>query len=133
MRCTFPYGQKGEWQSGGATLVDAFTYVFHESDVGRVSSQISRGAPMTPRIFLRVELSKKSLPAELQWVGREPRRLVRESSLIMIKLPDNGKGVLKSGDWKVTLKNKSGNVEFLVGVDKDGTPTAATGYVRRTD
>lgn len=128
---TFPYGQTGVWESGGTMLSDEFLYVFHESENGRVTTRIPRGAPVRPRLLLHVEVPKKSLPARLQWPGRVARDLVKESSLIGVALPISERGVLEAGAWKLTLTTKTGTSEFVLGVDKDGTPTATTGYVRR--
>ena len=41
--------------------------------------------------------------------------------------------VLETGDWSVTLDTPSQSLEFLIGVDPDGSPTAASGTVRRAD
>jgi len=128
--CRFPYGQTGTWSSsGGAKLDDEFLYVFHESERGRVSARVPRGAPVRPALLLHVEIPAKELPATLQWAGREARRLVRPSSFLAVPLPASG-GVLATGDWSVALKTKSGETSFLIGVDPDGTPTATSGFVR---
>ncbi|MHC4451056.1 MAG: hypothetical protein ACYS0E_13125 [Planctomycetota bacterium] len=129
--CAFPYGQTGEWETGGDLLKDHFTYVFLEAQRTSVKARLSRGAPMRPRLLLSVEIPKKELPAVLVWEGREPRHLVRETSLIIVAFPISDRRVLETGDWKVTLQTKSVKHEFLIGLDKDGTPTAANGYVQR--
>jgi len=128
---TFPYGQTGEWESGGAMLSDEFLYVFLDAPLGRVTTRVPRGAPMRPRLLLHVELPKKSLPAQLQWPGRVARDLVKESSFIAVALPISDRGVLEAGAWKLKLTTKSGDAEFVLGVDRDGTPSATSGYVRR--
>ncbi|MHC4938310.1 MAG: hypothetical protein ACYTHK_05015 [Planctomycetota bacterium] len=129
--CRFPYGQTGEWESGGELLKDHFDYVFYEKNGIRVHARIPRGAPMRPRLLLNVEVPETDLPATFQWKGREPRRLTKSSSFIVVQLPINERKVLATGDWDVTLTTKSGKFDFLIGVDKDGTPTASSGYVQR--
>jgi len=130
LRCKFPYGQTGEWTSDGDVLNDQFEYVFLDSKLGRVTSRVPRGATMRPRLLLHVEVPKAELPARLVFFGRDPRELVRESSMIVVALPANEKGVLETGEWKVEMTTKAGSTEFLIGVDPDGTPAATNGYVR---
>ena len=107
-----------------------FVYTFFNGRGASVTSRIGRGAPMVPRLLLHITVPKKHLPAELQWEGREPHHLVKESSFILVALPQNDKHVLSTGDWNVVLRTAKGASNFLIGVDPDGTPVASTGFVR---
>ena len=55
----------------------------------------------------------------------------QENYVQALQLPISDRRVLQTGDWDVTLTTKSGKNDFLIGVDKDGTPTASSGYVQR--
>jgi len=132
LNCRFPYGQENAFDAQeGSPLSDVFAYTFFTGHGASVTTRIGRGAPMVPRLLLRVSLPKSFLPAELQWEGREPHHIVRDSSLLLVNLPQNDKHVLGTGDWNVVLRTKKGTWNFLIGVDPDGTPTASSGFVRR--
>ena len=130
LTCTFPYGQVGEFNYTDEVLEHKFLYVFHQGTNAIVTALVPRGSPVRPRLLLTIDVKKDALPATMQWEGREVRDLTRERSLILVELPRSEKGVLKTGDWKVTLKTAKDKDTFLIGLDPDGTPTASSGFVK---
>jgi len=132
LKCKFPFGQEAEFDwIEGVPLSDVFAYTFFARSDISVTTRIGRGAPMVPRLLVRVTIPQKELPAELQWEGREAHHLVKESSLLLLELPRDEKNVLRTGDWNVALRTKTVTANFLIGIDPDGTPTASSGFVRR--
>ena len=135
LTCKFPYGQTGEFiLDETEVLQDRFLYTFLVAPGATVTSHIARGAPILPRLLVRVSLDEKNRPATLQWEGRRVQQLTRKNSLLLLELPRNREtNVLETGDWTVTLRTPVKSYEFLVGIDPDGSPTAVSGTVRRAD
>jgi len=48
---------------------------------------------------------------------------------VLLPLTAGERGVLRRGDMPVAVETARGPIEFLVGIDDDGTPAAVSGYV----
>ncbi len=135
LHCTYPYGQQAEFSAEeGELLKDHFLYTFLMAQGVSVSSRIARGAPILPRLIIRIELDEKNRPATLQWEGRDARHLTKKISRLALELPrDRKTNVLQTGDWRLTLTTPTQKLSFLIGVDPDGTPTASSGSITRIE
>ena len=134
LHCKFPNGQTAEydWEEG-EPLRDQFIYHFLVAEGVSITSRIARGAPILPRLLITVSLDEENLPAKLVWQGRD-RHLTKMSSRLLLELPrDKKTHVLETGDFDVSLTTPTQSLDFLIGLDPDGSPTAASGTVRRAD
>jgi hypothetical protein len=131
LRCSFPYGGVGRFGAGDPTDPGQVDYVFHESAHARVTARVPRGSPMRSRLALDVHVGADLLPARLETPRGGAFEITVGEARVPLELPRDRHGVLESGDHEVFLHTAGGEtLSFLVGIDRDGTPAATTGFVR---
>jgi hypothetical protein len=108
LTCRFPYDGVAAFEAGGPVDPATVEYVLLESGGVRVTASLPRGCLLLPALTLRLD---------------------PEAREVTLPLPRDSPGALRQGDFPVTVETASGPVEFLVGIDADGTPAAVSGYV----
>ncbi|MCK6461574.1 MAG: hypothetical protein L6Q95_16960, partial [Planctomycetes bacterium] len=127
LTCRFPYDGVATYEAGGASDPATVAYVFLEAEGVRVTAGLPRGCLLLPALPLRLHVPEELEPARL--VLPDGRSLPRDGDEVILPLTADERGVLRRGDMAVTVETAKGRVEFLVGIDADGTPAAIDGYV----
>lgn len=123
LSCRFPYDGVAVFEVGRPVEPGTVEYVFLESEGARVTAALPRGCLLLPALTLRLEPPARLLLPDGTVL---PVGAGGEATLL---LPRDIRGVLRQGDIALTVEIASGQVEFLVGIDADGTPAAISGYV----
>lgn len=113
LECRFPYDGVAVFEAGGPVDPATVEYVLLEAPHVRVTAALPRGCLLLPALPLRVE----------------PRERLPPDGAATAPLPRDRHGVLREGDHPLALETTGGLVEFVVGIDADGTPAAVSGYV----
>lgn len=124
LSCRFPYSGVALYEAGGPSDHATVAYVFLDAEGVRVTADLPRGCLLLPALPLRLHVPEALAPARL--VLPDGRSLRDGEPLL---LPLTADGVLRRGDMPVTVETANGRIEFLVGIDDDGTPAAIDGYV----
>jgi hypothetical protein len=127
LSCRFPYDGIAVYDAGGPRDPATVAYVLLDADGVRVTAALPRGCLLLPALPLRLHIPEELEPARL--VLEDGRSLPRDGDAVLLPLTTDERGVLHRGDLPVTVETAKGRVEFLVGIDDDGTPAAVTGYV----
>jgi len=124
LSCRFPYDGVAVFEEGGPVDPATVEYVFLEAGGARVTAALPRGCLLLPAVPLRLP------PATRLLLPNGIEIPTGEDGTTMLPLPKDTSGVLRRGDLPLLLETAQGPIEFLVGVDADGTPAAISGYVR---
>lgn len=127
LSCRFPYDGVAARDAGERADPGTVSYVFLDEDGVRVRADLPRGCLLLPALPLRLEVPEKLAPARL--VLPDGRPLARDGDAWLLPLTADERGVLARGDMTITVETANGPIEFLVGIDDDGTPAALSGYV----
>ena len=77
---------------------------------------------------MRVDAER--LPAVLELPDHSEIRIAEPEATVLFSLPSEG-GVLRVGDSLLHLHDGDGKAfPFLIGIDRDGVPTATSGFLR---
>jgi hypothetical protein len=127
LRCRFPHGGAAVCEAGRLADAEMVRYVFLEAGDVRVTAELPRACLLLPALPLRLHVPEALEPARL--VLPDGRSLRRDGDASLLPLTADERGVLRRGDMTVTVETANGPIEFLVGVDDDGTAAAISGYI----
>lgn len=128
LSCRFPYAGSAVFEAGGTVDPATVAYVFLESQGVRVTAALPRGCLLLPALPLLVEVPEALGPVRL--VLPDGRSLPPgDHGLVLLPLTSDERHVLRRGDLPVAIETAEGPIEFLIGIDEDGTPAAVTGYL----
>lgn len=121
--CRFPYDGVAVFEAEAPADPATVEYVFLEAEGARVTALLPRGCLLLPALPLRLPAAARLLlPNGIEIPAGE-------DGTVMLPLPRDTSGVLRRGDLPLLLETARGPIEFLVGIDADGTPAAISGYV----
>jgi len=128
LSCHFPYDGTALFDAGSPVDTVTVAYVFLESEGVRVTAALPRGCLLLPALPLRLRIDEALSPARL--VLPDGRSIaIGANGEVLLPLTMGERGVLRRGDMPVAIETAKGPIEFLVGVDDDGTPAAVSGHV----
>jgi hypothetical protein len=127
LTCRFPYDGIASFDAGATTDPSTVAYVLLDAEDVRVTADLPRGCLLLPALPLRLHAAEALEPARI--VHPDGRSLRRDGDLWHLPLTADERGILRRGDMAVTVETARGPMEFLVGIDDDGTPAAVSGYV----
>jgi hypothetical protein len=127
LSCRFPYDGVAVYEAASPSDPATVGYVFLDALGTRVTADLPRGCLLLPALPLRLHIPEELEPARL--VLPDGRSLRRDGDVLLLPLTADERGVLWRGDMPVTVETAKGKIEFLVGIDDDGTPAAIDGYV----
>jgi len=131
LECRFAYGGYGVFAADGTLDPEMIEYVFLRAEGCSITSLLPRANPMRPAISLLVRVDPARLPATIRLPGQAPVDLVEEQTRVFYAFPEDSPGTLREGDAEVEILTSDGvRHPCLIGVDGDGTPVAASGFVR---
>jgi len=127
LSCRFPYDGAATCDAGAGADAATVAYVFLDAEGVRVTADLPRACLLLPALPLRLHVPEALEPARL--VLPDGRFLPRDGDAVLLPLTTDERGVLHRGDIPVTVETSNGPIEFLVGIDDDGTPAAISGYL----
>ncbi|HEX5138593.1 MAG TPA: hypothetical protein VFY93_16595 [Planctomycetota bacterium] len=127
LACRFPYDGAAARDASAPADATTVAYVFLDALGVRVTADLPRGCLLLPALPLRLHVPDELEPARL--VLADGRALPRDGDAVLLPLTTDERGILHRGDIPVTVETANGPIEFLVGIDDDGTPAAISGYV----
>jgi hypothetical protein len=131
LECRFAYGGYGEFDAGGVLDQRLVEYVFLEADGCSITAVVPHANPMRAILPLRVRVESSHLPAMLTAPGGISVAIESTEQAVPFALPADAENALIEGDFEVEILTSDGtSFACLIGVDEDGTPVAATGFVR---
>ncbi len=131
LECRFAYGGYGEFDAEGVLDASRVEYVFLQVDGCSITAVVPRANPMRAILPLRVRVDVSLLPATLNAPGGISVSITEADQTFALALPADEAGALIEGDFEVEILTSDGaSFACLIGVDADGTPVAATGFVR---
>jgi len=131
LACRFPNGAAARVGPDHPADAHDVDYTFVKREWGNVTARVPRGCPMKPILILRVFVEPGGLPGALRFPDGRTERLVDPVSVHVLALPRDRDGRLAAGEQELELRAADGRTApFLVGVDRDGTPVATSGWVR---
>jgi hypothetical protein len=127
LSCRFPYAGVAVYDAGAPRDAATIGYVLLDEAGVRVTADLPRGCLLLPALPLRLHIPEELGPARLALP--DGRSLPRVGDAFLLPLTADERGVLRRGDMAATVETARGPMEFLVGIDDDGTPSAVSGYL----
>ena len=130
LRCSFPDGGVGTLRADEAAPSRDVEYVFLNVNGAEISARLPAASPMRPVLTLHVRVDAELLPAVLELPDHSEIAVDTPEATVLFPLPSDG-GALREGDSLLRLRIREGKAfPFLIGVDRDGVPTATSGFLR---